>query len=74
MTNRTAQQDVALQAAEALRRRGDIRKGDLNIFIREVIERWDESMLSPGEEFRTDESMLEQHFIASLPQGAWRVP
>lgn len=74
MTNRTAQQDVALQAAEALRHRGDIRKGDLKIFIREVIDRWDKSMLSPGEEFRTDESVLEQHFRASLPQGEWRVP
>jgi hypothetical protein len=83
MTNRTAQQDIAsegivtldaLQAAEALRRRGDIRKGGLKTLIREVIERWDKSMPSPGEEFRTDESVREQHFLASLPKDDWRVP
>jgi hypothetical protein len=83
MTNRTAQQDrpserivsiEVLQAADALRRRGDIRKGGLKALIRELIERWDQSMLPPGEEFRTDESVHEQHFRESLRQREWRVP
>jgi hypothetical protein len=84
MTNSTAQHEMegeelitfpALQAAaDAMVRRGNIRKGGIQILIREVIERWDKSMPSPGEEFRTDESVLEQHFLASLPQREWRVP
>jgi hypothetical protein len=61
-------------AADAMVRRGNIRKGGIKILIREVIERWDKSMPSPGEEFRTDESVLEQHFLASLPKDGWRVP
>jgi hypothetical protein len=61
-------------AADAMVHRGNIRKGDIKILIREVIERWDKSMPSPGEEFRTDESVLEQHFLASLPRDDWRVP
>lgn len=84
MTNRTAQHKMegeelitipTLQAAaDAIVRRGNIRKGGIKILIREVIERWDKSMPSPGEEFRTDESVLEQHFLASLPNDDWRVP
>lgn len=84
MTNRTAQHEMegeelitipTLQAAvDAMVRRGNIRKGDIKILIREVIERWDNSMPSPGEEFRTDERVLEQHFIASLPKDDWRLP
>jgi hypothetical protein len=83
MVNRTAQQDMAsegivtlkaLQAAEALRRREKIRKGGLKTLIREVIEHWEKSIPSPGEEFRTDESVREQHFLASLPRDDWRVP
>jgi hypothetical protein len=61
-------------AAESLQRRGDIRKGGIKSWIGDVIERWDKSMPSPGEEFRTDESVREQHFLASLPQREWRVP
>jgi hypothetical protein len=38
------------------------------------MERWDKSMPSPGEEFRTDESVLEEHFLASVPRDDWRVP
>jgi hypothetical protein len=65
----------ALQAAaDAMVRRGNIRKGGIKILIREVIERWDKSMLLPGEEFRTDESVREQHFRASLRESEWRVP
>jgi hypothetical protein len=84
MTNSTAQHEMegeelitlpALQAAAGtMVRRGNIRKGGIKILIREVIERWDKSMLSPGEEFRTDESVREQHFLASLSQREWRVP
>jgi len=84
MTNSTAQHEMegeelitfpALQAAaDAMVRRGNIRKGGIKILIREVIERWDKSMPSPGEEFRTDESVLEQHSLASQRQSEWRLP
>lgn len=84
MTNSTAQHEIegkelitipALQAAaDAMVRRGNLRKGGIKILIREVIERWNKSMPSPGEEFRIDESVREQHFLASLREGEWRVP
>jgi hypothetical protein len=77
MTTRPAQQGMASDDAvtlDALRRRGDIRKGGLRTLVRELIERWDRSMLPPGEEFRTDESVHEQHFRESLPQREWRIP
>jgi hypothetical protein len=84
MINRTTQQDMqsegvitfeALQsAADALRRRGDLRHGGIKSWIDAVIVHWDESLSTRGEEFRTDESVLEQHFLASLPKDDWRFP
>ena len=84
MISRTAQQDTesagiitleTLQAAaEALRRRGDIRKGGIKRWIDPVIEYWDESLSAQGKEFRTDESVRIQHSLASMPQSEWQVP
>ncbi len=60
-------------AAESLQRRGDI--GGIRSWLRNVIAHWHKSFSAqPGEEFRTDESVHEQHFLASLPKDDWRVP
>ena len=84
MISRTAQHDMksegivtlnALEAAaEALRRRGNIRHGGIQSWVDAVIARWGEGLPAQGEEFRTDESVLEQHSLASMPQGEWYVP
>ncbi len=84
MTNSTAQQEmegeelitlpVLQAAADPLVRRAIIRKSGIKILSREEIARWNKSMPSPGEDFRTDESVREQHFLASLPQREWRDP
>jgi hypothetical protein len=70
---------ITLQALEAaagaLQRRGDIRNGGIKIWLGEAIEHWYKSISTQqGGEFRTDESVLEQHFLASLPKDDWRVP
>lgn len=65
----------ALQAAaEAMVHRGDIRKGGFKSWIGEVIQRWDEQFPAQGEEFRIDESVREQHSLASQQESDWRVP
>ncbi|MBZ0301595.1 MAG: hypothetical protein K8J31_17750 [Anaerolineae bacterium] len=61
-------------ATELLWRRGDRRQGGHKWGIGEIIQHWDEHIPAQGEEFRTDESVLEQHFLASLPVDNWRVP
>ena len=84
MTNTIAHQEIegeqlitlqALEAAaDAMVYRGNFRKGGLKSWIGELIERWDEWMLAQGKAFRVDESVREQHSLASLPQAGWRVP
>jgi hypothetical protein len=65
----------ALQAADAMIRRGNIRKGGIKILVQDVIERWHKWISTPPDgDFRTDESVREQHFLASLPRDDWRVP
>jgi hypothetical protein len=61
-------------AAEAMLHRGNIRKGGLKSWISELIERWDEQFPAQGEEFRIDESVREQHSLASQHEHNWRVP
>jgi hypothetical protein len=49
--------------------------GGINRWLRQVIEDWHKSFWTQqGEEFRIDESVREQHFLASLPRDDWRVP
>ena len=84
MTNNTAQQEMesegiitlkALEAAaEALRRRGDIRHGGIKSWLDEIKMHWDEVDSTQGKEFRVDERVLEQHSLASMHQAAWRLP
>lgn len=85
MTNRDSHHELAsdgsitLQGLEAntasLRRSGDIRNGSIKSWLGKVIEHWHKSFFAQqGEEFRTDESVREQHFLASLPRDDWRVP
>jgi hypothetical protein len=85
MANRESHHEIAsrwqhypagLEAvAESLQRRGGVRNGGIKSWLRKVIEHWHRSFSAqPGEEFRTDESVREQHFLASLPKDDWRVP
>lgn len=61
--------------AELLQRREDVRISSIKNWLRKVIEHWHKSFSAqPGQEFRTDESLYEQHFLASLPRDDWRVP
>ena len=66
----------ALEAAtESLRRRGNIRNGGMKSWLGNVIEYWNKGISTlQGGEFGTDESVHEQHFLASLPKDDWRVP
>ena len=76
MTNSTAHHEmegegiITLQsleaAAEAIRRRGDVRKGGIKGRIGAIIRHWDEWLSAHGVEFRTDESVLQER--------DWRVP
>jgi hypothetical protein len=60
--------------AESLQRRGDIRYGGINGWFSEAIGRWFKWISTqPDGDFRTDESVHEQHFRASLPKDDWRV-
>jgi hypothetical protein len=61
-------------ASQAMQRRGNIRKGGPKSWTGEVIKRWVEQFPAQGEEFRTDNSVLEQHSLASLPKDGWRLP
>lgn len=85
MANRESHHQIAsggsitLQAlevgAESPRRRDDMYDSRIKDWLRKVIEDWYRSFSAqPGEEFRTDESVHEQHFLASLPRDDWRVP
>jgi hypothetical protein len=84
MTNTIAHQEIegeqlsTLQAVEAVADamvyRGNLHKGGLKSWIGEVIGRWDEWVLAQGKAFRVDESVREQHSLASLPPDNWRVP
>jgi hypothetical protein len=85
MANRESHHQVAsdgsmtLQAlevsAESPRHRDDRYDSRIKNWPHRVIEqrhKWFSAQ--PGEEFRTDESVREQHFLASLPRDDWRVP
>lgn len=85
MANRESHHEIAsrwqhypagLEAVtESLQRREDIRNGGIKSWLQNVIEHWHRSFSTPqGGEFRTDESVREQHFLASLPKDNWRVP
>jgi len=84
MTDSTAQQNMGSEgiitletleaAAEALRRRGDMRHGGIRSWVDPIIKLWDDSLSTQGKEFRVDERVLEQHSLASMRQGAWRFP
>jgi hypothetical protein len=85
MANRESHHEIASRwqhypagleaAAESLQRRGDIYNGGIKSWLRKVIKDWHRSFSTQqGEEFRTDESVREQHFLASLPKDDWRVP
>ena len=39
-----------------------------------IKQRWDDSLSTQGKEFRIDESVLDQHSLASEREPAWRVP
>jgi hypothetical protein len=61
--------------AELPQHREDVRISRIRNWLSKVIEHWHKSFSAqPGEEFRTDESVHEQHFLASLPRDDWRVP
>ena len=51
-----------------------MRKGGIQGRIDPVIQAWDKSLSTQGKEFRIDESVLEQHSLASMRQSAWRLP
>lgn len=62
-------------AAKSFQRREDIRYDGIKRWLHKIIEQWQKVFSTQqGGEFRTDESVLEQHFLASLPRDDWRVP
>jgi hypothetical protein len=85
MANRESYHEIASQwqhypagleaADESFQRSEDIRYGGIKNWLHKVIEQWHKSFSTQqGGEFRTDESVHEQHFLASLPKDDWRVP
>lgn len=85
MTNHEGHQEITSQwqhfpagleaAAESFQRREDSRNGGIKNWLQKVIEHWQKSFSTQqGGEFRTDESVYEQHFLASLPRDDCRVP
>ena len=83
MTNREIPHEIkgdevvtihTLQAvSQAMQHRGNLRKGGPKSWIGEVIKHWDEKFPAQGEEFRIDDSVLEQHSLALMPKDGWRL-